>query len=46
MKRLDMSTILSIRVQNIFFVIVCAKAQQSCTGTVFDYNLWIAIGEL
>ena len=46
MKRLDMSTILSMRVQNIFFVTVCAKAQQSCSGAVFDNNLWIAKGEI
>ena len=46
MKRLDMSTILSMRVQNIFFITGYAKAQQSSSGAVFDFNQWIAKGEL
>jgi len=46
MKRLDMSTILSMRGLYLFFVTEYAKAQQSSSGAVFDYNLWIAKGEL
>ncbi len=46
MKRLDMSTILSMQVLDILFIAGYAKAQQSSSGAVFDYNLWIAKGEL
>ena len=46
MKRLDMSAILAKWVLTILFIAGYAKAQQSSSGAVFDYNLWIAKGEL
>ena len=46
MKRLGMSAILSMQVLNFFFITGNAKAQQSSSGVVFDYNLWIVEGEL
>ena len=46
MKRLDMSTILYIRVLTILLIAGYAKAQQSSSVAIFDYNLWIAKGEI
>ena len=46
MKRLDMSTIISVQVLNILFIARYAKAQQSSSGAVFDYYLWIVEGEI
>jgi len=42
---LDMSTILSIRVLDNLFIAGYAKAQQSCTGAVFDNNGYIRVSQ-